>query len=286
MRLKRLMAILLCLCMALTLLPTAALAADEGQTIYVGDAVLTTTAENPTVYARTEDGAVTTDGANESSYNIKWDGATLTLNNAVITQGSYKGAAIYYHDRYTAIHLVLMGESTVTGPNSSEGSCGIDVSGDLTIDGSGTLTVTGGDVTVTDTTYAISYGIDAPDIIISSGTVTATGGTVSGNNAISYGIDASDITISGGIVNATGGTAASGNADDSDAESCGIYADNVIVSGGAVTATGGSASGNSLSFGIIAENVTVSDGTATATGGEVSGNNAYSCGINGSLIHI
>ena len=280
MRLKRLMAILLCLCMALTLLPTAALAADEGQTIYVGDAVLTTTAENPTVYARTEDGAVTTDGANESSYNIKWDGATLTLNNAVITQGSYKGAAIYYHDRYTAIHLVLMGESTVTGPNSSEGSCGIDVSGDLTIDGSGTLTVTGGDVTVTDTTYAISYGIDAPDIIISSGTVTATGGTVSGNNAISYGIDASDITISGGIVNATGGTAASGNADDSDAESCGIYADNVIVSGGAVTATGGSASGNSLSFGIIAENVTVSDGTATATGGEVSGNNAYSCGIN------
>ena len=274
------MAILLCLCMALTLLPTAALAADEGQTIYVGDAVLTTTAENPTVYARTEDGAVTTDGANESSYNIKWDGATLTLNNAVITQGSYKGAAIYYHDRYTAIHLVLMGESTVTGPNSSEGSCGIDVSGDLTIDGSGTLTVTGGDVTVTDTTYAISYGIDAPDIIISSGTVTATGGTVSGNNAISYGIDASDITISGGIVNATGGTAASGNADDSDAESCGIYADNVIVSGGAVTATGGSASGNSLSFGIIAENVTVSDGTATATGGEVSGNNAYSCGIN------
>ena len=206
MRLKRLMAILLCLCMALTLLPTAALAAAVGETIHVGGVALTSTEATPTVYARTVGGAVTTDGANESSYNIKWDGATLTLNNAVITQGSYKGAAIYYHDRYTAIHLVLMGESSVTGPNSSEGSCGIDVSGDLTIDGSGTLTVTGGDVTVTDTTYAISYGIDAPDIIISSGTVTATGGTVSGNNAISYGIDASDITISGGIVNATGGT--------------------------------------------------------------------------------
>ena len=278
---RRLLSILTCLALCLTLLPPATARAAEGETIHVGGVELTTTEEKPILYAKTDSSSGTvTPGGSEDSYNIKWDGATLTLNNAVITQGSYKGAAIYYHDRYTAIHLVLMGESTVTGPNSSEGSCGIDVSGDLTIDGSGTLTVTGGDVTVTDTTYAISYGIDAPDIIISSGTVTATGGTVSGNNAISYGIDASDITISGGIVNATGGTAASGNADDSDAESCGIYADNVIVSGGAVTATGGSASGNSLSFGIIAENVTVSDGTATATGGEVSGNNAYSCGIN------
>ena len=250
--------------------------------IYVGGVGLYgDKASNTTAYALTnESGAVTTTGATADNYTIMWDGETLTLSGATITQGSHENAAIYYHDRYTAIHLVLMGESTVTGPNSSEGSCGIDVSGDLTIDGSGTLTVTGGDVTVTDTTYAISYGIDAPDIIISSGTVNATGGTVSGNNAISYGIDASDITISGGIVNATGGTAASGNADDSDAESCGIYADNVIVSGGAVTATGGDASGNSLSYGIyVDEDATISGGTVTATGGSASGEYAYSRGI-------
>ena len=111
MRLKRLTAILLCLCMALTLLPTAALAADEGQTIYVGDAVLTTTAENPTVYARTDSSGTVTPGGSEDSYNIKWDGATLTLKDAAI-QGAHgfsytasASAAIYrtglpvsYHD--------------------------------------------------------------------------------------------------------------------------------------------------------------------------------------------
>ena len=257
---------------------------DPDPNIYVGGVGLYGDQDTP-AYALTDgDGNVTTENADEDNYTIMWDGETLTLNNAVITQGSHENAAIYHYDHYTAIHLVLMGESTVTGPSSSEGSCGIDVSGDLTISGSGTLTVTGGDVTAAGTNYAESYGIDAPDIIISGGTVNATGGTVSGNHAISYGIDASDITISGGTVNATGGTAASGSADDSDAESCGIYATGgVTISGGAVTATGGSASGNSLSFGINAENVTVSDGTATATGGEVSGNNTYSCGINATM---
>ena len=69
MRLKRLTAILLCLCMALTLLPTAALAAAVGETIHVGGVKLTTTAETPTVYARTVGGAVTTDGADGNNYD-------------------------------------------------------------------------------------------------------------------------------------------------------------------------------------------------------------------------
>ena len=87
MRLKRLTAILLCLCMALTLLPTAALAAGQTTEVMVGGVGLYGSADTP-VYAKTDSSSGTvTPGGSEDSYNIKWDGATLTLNNAVITQG-------------------------------------------------------------------------------------------------------------------------------------------------------------------------------------------------------
>ena len=46
MRIKRLTAILLCLCMALTLLPATAWAAD-GETIHVGGVTLTGSADTP-----------------------------------------------------------------------------------------------------------------------------------------------------------------------------------------------------------------------------------------------
>ena len=85
--------------MVLALIPTAAFAAD-GDTIHVGGVALTGSEAEP-AYALTDDsGSVTTEGAGESSYNIRWDGSTLTLNNATITQGYSQG---YYKGAVTAI---------------------------------------------------------------------------------------------------------------------------------------------------------------------------------------
>lgn len=52
----------------------------DGGTVYVGGVELTGSAESP-VYATTDD------SGNESNYNIKWDGSTLTLKNAYINGG-------------------------------------------------------------------------------------------------------------------------------------------------------------------------------------------------------
>ena len=228
---RRLLSILTCLALCLTLLPTAALAAAVGETIHVGGVELTTTAETPTVYARTVEGAVTTDGANESSYNIKWDGETLTLNNADITQGSHENAAIYFCDNSS---LVLTGTNTVTGPAVTDGnSYGIYAAGSgeditLTISGDGSLTATGGTVIGAS---QWSSGIEGDRIIINSGTVTAVGGR---SDEYSYGVQAFyQVTINNGTVSAQGNAQAY--------ISWGIFAmvDDVTISGGEVTAEGG-----------------------------------------------
>ena len=282
MRLKRLTAILLCLCMALTLLPTAALAAAVGETIHVGGVALTSTEATPTVYARTVGGAVTTGGASATDYNIMWDGTTLTLNGATITQGSHENAAIYYHDRYTAIHLVLMGESTVTGPSgdSTGASYGIYTGGELTISGSGILNVSGGILNVSGGDIAASSNglFVNGNLTISGGTVHATGGEVSGEYAYSFGINAENVTVSGGTVHATGG-----EVSGEYAYSFGIYVtrETLAISGGIVNADGGTATGSyAESCGIyVTHGLTISGGIVNADGGEVSGNNAYSYGI-------
>ena len=313
MRLKRLTAILLCLCMALTLLPTAALAAAVGETIHVGGVALTSTEATPTVYARTVGGAVTTGGASATDYNIMWDGSTLTLNGATITQGSHENAAIYYHDRYTAIHLVLMGESTVTGPSgdSTGASYGIYTGGELTISGSGILNVSGGILNVSGGDIAASSNglFVNGNLTISGGTVHATGGEVSGEYAYSFGINAENVTVSGGTVHATGGevsgeyaysfgiyvtretlaisdgtaTATGGEVSGEYAYSFGIYVtrETLAISGGIVNADGGTATGSyAESCGIyVTHGLTISGGIVNADGGEVSGNNAYSYGI-------
>ena len=186
MRIKRLTAILLCLCMALTLLPATAWAAD-GETIHVGGVTLTGSADTP-AYAKTDNsGNVTVESASEDDYNIKWDGTTLTLDNANISGGHEfsgpwdSGSAAIYYSGGSDISLILTGENTVTGPNGDDinnASFGIYAYGDsknsidLTISGSGSLTATGGDM------VSESYGIFTDNLIVQSGTVNAAGGTV------------------------------------------------------------------------------------------------------------
>ena len=214
MRIKRLTAILLCLCMALTLLPATAWAAD-GETIHVGGVTLTGSADTP-AYAKTDNsGNVTVESASEDDYNIKWDGTTLTLDNANISgghefSGSWdSGSAAIYYSGGSDISLILTGENTVTGPNGdNNASFGIYACGDsgniidFTISGSGSLTATGGDM------VSESYGIFTDNLIVQSGTVNAAGGN--GNTVKnSYGVYVYIyLTISGGTVTAEGSTQA------------------------------------------------------------------------------
>lgn len=249
---KRFAAILLSLCMVLTFIPSAAFAAD-GDTIYVGAVELKGTAENPAYALTTEDGAVKTDGADESNYNVKWDGSTLTLNNAKVTSGASKvnnlgsWAAIYCK---TDFKIELTGSSTVIGPylenGSGDESFGIYSKGDVTIVGSGTLNVNGGNIIQTQGYGTVlSHGLYSRDgnITINSGTVNATGGYISIDiendeyNASSSGIYFAGVTINGGIVNATGGNITNSGGD---AESIGIESYlSISITGGEVTVNGG-----------------------------------------------
>ena len=242
---------------------------SESQTlmgdIFVGGVGLTSSEGNP-AYAKTgTNGAVTTEGANANDYSIKWDGATLTLNNATITKGALGGAAIWYYQD-SDLNIALVGTNTVTGPSGSGSGASYGILAwdpneliDLTISGDGSLTVTGEDG------EEDSYGISAYDVTISGGDVTATGGD---SEEDSYGIYAdNNLTISGGAVNATGGDGAE--------DSYGISVYDVTISGGDVTATGGDSEEDN--YGIYAyNNVTITNGDVTATSGD-SGD--YSCGI-------
>ena len=269
--------------------------------IFVGGVGLTSTEATPT-YAKTdENGTVSTEGATADNYNIKWDGETLTLKGATITQGALGGAAIWYY-RGSDLNIALVGTNTVTGPSGSGSgaSYGIFAYGpteliDLTISGDGSLTVTGGG------TVSGSFGICTDNLIVQSGTVNATGGDGAED---SYGISAYDVTISGGDVTATGGdseednygiyaynnvtitngdvTATSGDSGD---YSCGIYADygNIDVSGGTVIAQGGDSVDNSDGICVSKNGITISGGEVTTTGGDTEGR---SCGIDADRITI
>lgn len=276
---QRISAFLLCLVLCLSLLPLSVLAAGEA-IVYVGSVALTGSKETP-AYATTDaDGNVTTKDATAENYNIKWDGETLTLQNATIKEAeeypdkSNEKIAVYLASGN--MNLVLVGENTVDAlGEGSAASCGINLGGgSLTISGEGNASLS---VLAGLTTNGNSCGIYANGAItMESGTVTVTGESASGD---SYGIyPAQSFTVKGGNI-----TAQSGKAGGS---SFGIRASGAVtIEGGSVNATSGEAQGDSC--GIFAEasnykynnSVTINGGTVTATAGNAVGNGWYSCGI-------
>ena len=97
---------------------------DTATDIQVGGVTLQGSVTAP-AYALTPEGVVTTEGAGADNWSVKWDGSTLTLNNAQISSPS----GIFY-DGGSTLFLVLRGSSTVgTAP-------------DITISGSTNMTVT------------------------------------------------------------------------------------------------------------------------------------------------
>ena len=120
--------------------------------------------------------------------------ATLTLNGATITSGSYSNAAIYAKGDLT---IDVTADSTVTGPEANL-SYGISITGSLTVTGSGTLEAKGGTAT-----NGSSRGVEASKAVTVTGTLNAEGGEATYN---SYGVWADGAVNVNGTLNATGGT--------------------------------------------------------------------------------
>ena len=145
-------------CAAPVMLPLMSPRSGE-ESITVSATTLTSTTDNPVVYARNagygHEAMITTDGANESNYNVKWDGSTLTLRNATV-----------FVERTGDLTIECIGTNKATGTPAAA----IHVKGDgscLTFTGGGSLSAeiggTGGESAI------VAEG----DIIVESGTISS-----------------------------------------------------------------------------------------------------------------
>lgn len=220
---KRVIGLLLALVLLMSLLPAGAMASGgEGDLpltkLWVDGVNMLESGDDPIT--------ITLAGGGTASYA---DG-TLTLNDAIITEGHtvYGGAYGIYADG--DLNIVLEGTSTA---GSDKLDAGVNMDGDLTITGTGSLTTTGDD----------EAGIDV------SGNLTVNGGTVIGNHTDDTGVDVhGNLTVnSGGTVRGTSSTQE------------GVHASTLTVNGGSVADSG--------LQGVCVENsITVESGTLTGTG--------------------
>lgn len=216
---------------------------------------------------------VTSDNTYGTGWSYNPTANTLTLNGYSYSgkgwvDGDYSGG-IYCSSNLT---IKLIGNNSVNNTYSHQynDSCGIYVSGRLTITGDGSLTTSGGSGVDANKNYGRgSYGIMAGGLTVNSGTITAIGKKA----GVSYGIgtvssfgSSKDIIVNGGTITATGASATSG--------SCGIQCSgNFKMTGGKVTATAGEVSNpNGKSCGISSgrsiscsgEGVLVAEGKSNA----------------------
>lgn len=250
---KRFTAMVLSLCLILALLPATAFAqtaVPEEETsppITVGGVDLESTAANPVAYAITdESGNVATEGANDTNYNVKWDGETLTLRNATVKVVENEHSAAI--ERSAPFTLKLEGRNTLTSLENTHAGKGISA----TIEDYGTVDPTvpyaliicgDGSLDVTGITEGIAL---AGNLIIKSGTVTATA-TTAQSTYPSFGIgtmEVGNIYIEGGKVTAIGGASSTFSAGFyimvmSNENTGQVPGGTVRITGGEVTAVGG-----------------------------------------------
>lgn len=208
-----------------------------------------------------------------ASYDM--DTRTLTLNGAAFTNlctGStdkeYNGM-MYLAD--APLTIVLEGDSSITGRarrNDDTAGLWISKSGaDVRFTGSGSLTLTGGSLTGYDDSFGIySYG----SLTVDGPAVTAVGGHAQQDS--SFGCYAS-----GGLTLNSGSFTARGGGSDQD-YSYGMSA-TAVVNGGTLLCEGGDSYETSYGF---SGTLTVNDGEATVIGGKATSTGGYdSVGVSG-----
>ena len=212
---KRILSLCMVLVLCLGLLPTTVLAAD-GDTVYVGGVALTSSTGSP-VYATTDTNGNVSSGGNESSYNIKWDGSTLTLKGAYITRevstpdytSPVEGVAIGVYNQSGDANLTITLEGTNTIKDVSaaihvfapSGSATLTIQGNGSLDTSGTvnpgicvqsnngdaaLAIKNVDVEAT-VTSAIGYGIIIRSGESSNASLSVEGGSLTATGKSEYG---------------------------------------------------------------------------------------------------
>lgn len=276
-RLRAIAALALTLLAIGGLLPGEALAA-EGDAVYVGGVELRGSVSGP-VYATTDEGGnVTTSGADEDSWNVRWDGSTLTLKDAYIT--GYVGdptnlifsAAIGVADSSGNAELTIQleGSNTVGAPtgvyvHASRGTATLVIEGGGSLKTSGSsnlgiivqsnsgdavLSIQGADVEATVTrssgqgvTVQASRGSDA-SLTVEGGSLTATGGGTSGAGIlfITNGAAAprtSSLSVSGGaLVDARGGGIQAGDGSSAQEVTPASGSTGIVFDGGEGTVYG------------------------------------------------
>ena len=203
---KRFLSLTCALALCLSLLPATALAADMN-TVYVGGVALTGSSDS-IVYAITnKSGEVITKDATANNYNIKWDGSTLTLKNAYITNAAHgdsylhpvEGAAIGVANSSGNAELTIQLESGNTIEDvslgiwvysSATGYASLTITGDGNLtasgsvnpgilvqsnDGNATLSIENAEVTTTSSSYC---GVEVRAKDSSNASLTVNGGSL------------------------------------------------------------------------------------------------------------
>ena len=230
----------------------------DGDTVYVGGVELAGSTSNP-AYATTDTSGNVSSGGNESSYNIKWDGSTLTLKNAYINGGVRDSASYITGAGIGVLNMSGNAELAIQldGSNTVSASTGVHVyansgAASLSITGSGSLTASGnpgilyevsGTSAVPDTvtlTISDSALVDAREGGIGAGYIGNLSGVSPTDDSVGivFGLDLSD-SKAGTVY---GNVTLQGNLEISEGESLTLddgasldaNGNNVIVDGGAL----------------------------------------------------
>jgi|GEM_PF-2595074 len=278
---KKLMSILLSLCMLLSLLPAMSIpAAATGTPTRTVALDFTDSAETPAWQTGcTQDAATTTLWTNTAegwSYDTKANKLTLsgaTIDCSGVTDSLFAvklpdGAVIWLTDGTTSTVKAGPYAGSTDEFIASAFAAATD-EGSLTVLGNGTLNVTSGNVTGTDRGHGITTTFNvvtigaadsAPIVTAQAGTALDAAGDTDSTVMSSYGVNI--VTMVNGTLEAIGNTAESNN---SERNSYGISSLN--LNGGSVTAIGGEINGesqrNSVGVGGIFE---VTAGSAYMTG--------------------
>ena len=196
-----------------------------------GDVLTGTLPEDVNVKISITDGAtvtlrnVTIEGYDDESYD--WAGLTCEGDATIVIEGTNSIQGFYY--RYPGISVPIGKTLTIGGSGSLEAKSnqGIYINTDKQGNKTTSLIDSGSGI-------GGSINEDCGNIVIESGTITATGSYRSAGIGSSEEQSCGTITITGGIVTATGGESAAG-IGSAYTSNCG----NITITGGTVTATGG-----------------------------------------------
>ena len=296
---KKVISVLLVLCMVFTLIPMTVQAAVPLTILNIGGTNVTLPSHGNTTFSDNDISDSTWWVSNNSgSY-------TLTLNNSNIsTPYSWDVSYISYTAAIYAdgnLNLVLQGTNTVNNPDAlttglNKYAIGIYIKGLLNISGNGTLNVSSdtiesgacfgiyslSNLTISEnvTTNAIAndsenahttYGIfcNGTVTIQNYASVSATGGEISGashDSRNSKGLSLDYLIVKDDAkLNATGRSANAGNASSVGIELC-SYLSSMTISNNAIVIAKGGSTGSNGSYGIYSSN-DYSSGSLTVNGG-------------------